>query len=195
MKHTFDRKLSIIALILTMLISIKINSQELIPLKVDNNWKYVKNEAVNGEIIKTDTVTSKVGKIVFFNNKKWFHMNELGDKYVVRNDEQGQYELDTLNTQKNGNFKEVLMFKNNESPKQISYTAYENIKITIESGTKLIKTEIGDFECIKYTLIPQEAKPGEIIEFYFKPGIGLIYHQWIEGEKITTCKLIEYNLK
>ena len=44
-------------------------------------------------------------------------------------------------------------------------------------------------------LIPQEVKQNEVIEFFFSPGIGLIYHKWIENEKVTSYELIEHNTK
>ena len=195
MKETLRKIFKLLTLIVTFSITVNINSQELIPLKVNNEWKYIEKETINGNTTITDTIKSKIEKIVTYNNKKWFYMNELGDKYIVRNDQQGQYELDTLETQKNGDFKEVLMFKNSDKDQKISYKAYGNIKIEKEIGTTKIKTKIGEFDCIKYLLIPQEAKPNEVIEFFFSPGIGLVYHKWIENNIITSYELIEYNVK
>lgn len=171
------------------------NSQELIPLKQGNSWKYSAVKTVNGNTEETDTVISVVGQPVVYNNKQWFHLNELGDEYIVRNDENGQYELDTLNTNENSDFAEVLMFKNPKGLKENSYFAYDIIKVTVDADTHLIKTSIGDFTCIKYTLIPQEAGDGEVIEFYIAPGVGVIFHKWITAEWIKTRLLVEYTLK
>ncbi|MBJ2175087.1 hypothetical protein JBL43_12615 [Aureibaculum sp. A20] len=180
---------------LAMFFSININSQELIPLQVNNSWKYIEKVKIKGKLIKTDTLISRVEKTMDFNNKKWFYMTELNSKYIVRNDEKGQYEIDTLRTQNNGDFKEVLMFRNDNKLNQNPYKVYETIKVKIDDKITLIKTEIGQFECIKYTIIPHEALENEFYEFYFKPGIGLIYHKWVENDKITTSELIQYNIE
>lgn len=195
MNLTHFKITTIILFLLTISFSININSQELIPLKVNNEWKYIEKETINGKTTITDTITSNVVKTATYNNKKWFYLNELGDTYLVRNNKQGQYELDTLSIQKNGDFKEVLMFKRNFTLEPISYIVFDDIKVNVESGTTQIKIEIGNFDCIKYSLIPQEAKQNEVIEFYFKPGIGLIYHKWIEKDIITTYELIEFNIE
>ncbi|WP_298782357.1 hypothetical protein [uncultured Polaribacter sp.] len=182
-------------LTLVMLFSLNIYSQDLIPLKVNNSWEYIEKIKVKGKIIKTNKLTSKIEKIVNFNNKKWFYMTELGYNYIVRNDQKGQYEIDTLRTLKNGDFKEVLMFRNPNKLNMDPYKVYEEIKIKIDNKKTVIKTELGKFECIKYTIFPNEQNENEFIEFYFKEGIGVIYHKWVEYDKITTCKLVRYDIK
>lgn len=195
MKKPFKKILKQLLLIIILSFTINSNAQKLIPLKVNNEWKYLEKETINGNTVITDTITSKIEKTVMYNNKKWFYMTELGDKYIVRNDKQGQYELDTLETQKNGAFKEILMFKRTNNNKSTSYSAYGNIKIVKDKGITKVKTKIGEFDCIKYSILPEQTNENEMIEFFFSPGIGLIYHKWIENLKTTSFELIEYSIE
>lgn len=170
-----------------------LNAQDLIPLKVGNSWTYIQEVSLNGELIEKDTIASSIEKSNVYNNKQWFFMNELGYDYIVRNGEEGQFELDTLKALDDGNFKEVLMFKKKVDNPQRSYQVYDDITVTLSENTFPVKTILGDFDCIKYTLDYQEKN--EYIEFYITPGIGVIQHRWFEKGKITTITLIDYDLK
>ncbi len=181
-------------LIITLFSSSKIHSQDLIPLKVNNEWTYLEKIITNNKV-KIDTITSKVEKTVTYNNKEWFFLNELGDDFIVRNDELGHHELDTLTTLKNGNYDEVLIFKNFKKNKSTSYDIYDDVKVTKAAGIFKIETPIGKFKCRKYSLTFEFNNFNEVIEFYFTPKIGLIYYKWIEEETTTTCELINYKLE
>ncbi len=181
-------------LIFILFISNNTNAQELIPLEVNNTWKYLQKEIVNGKTIKIDTLTSKVEKEVTYNNKKWFYLIELGDEYIVRNDKDGQYELDTLSKQANGNYKEVLFLKNDKNLKHNSYVVFEDIEISIENATTPIKTKIGEFKCIKYLIRTLNGTDGLINELYIKPGVGLVRHKRIEKDTTSICDLIGYSV-
>ncbi len=182
-----------ILVLLILLATLNLHSQELIPLKVNNNWKYIETVTINDKIVETDTLNSSIKSKLILNGKEWFLMEELGDEFIVRDDKEGQYEIDTLTTLKNGNFKEILMFKRPTRNTSISYHAFDDLTITIAPNTILIKTEAGDFNCIKYTIDYKEEN--EFIEFYIKPDIGVICHRRVENDTITTVKLLEYNLK
>lgn len=192
MKH---QKGTFFSIVFLLLISIDLHAQELIPLEVNNYWKYQTKIIQNKEVTQADTIVSRVGKTLTYNKKTWYFLNEFGHEYVVRNSEAGQYEIDSLSIEPNGNFKEVLMFKRPKKSKSSFYTAYDNINITIGKNRKIIKTSLGKFKCYKYTLTGENSDVDEKITIYIKPGIGIIYHSTENPYETTIYELIDYKLE
>ncbi len=93
-----------------VIFSSSIHSQDLIPLSKSNNWTYTKTNFINNEIIKKDTSYSFIEKTLKVNGKMWYVANEDGFKYIVRNEEKQQFELDSSKVDTYGNFKEFLVF-------------------------------------------------------------------------------------
>jgi len=96
--------------LLIFFLTISAHSQELMPLHVGNNWTYIRTEIKNGEVTKTDTVTSFIDKKVIINGKNWHTFHEDGFVFTLRNEGIHQYELDSSEINRNGTFREFIVF-------------------------------------------------------------------------------------
>lgn len=183
----------VVCLIL-LLFSLNIEAQNLIPLGLNNYWKYEQTTVENGKIISIDTVLNRVNGITTLNGKEWYLLNEFGDNFIVRNTAAGQMEIDTLSVNEDGEYDEIVMFKKPNKSKNLSYLAYDVNNVFIDKSPAIIKTSIGDYKCYKY-IITTEGVENESIETFICPGIGIIYQDWVIDEKHIKSKLVDFKIE
>ncbi len=126
------------------------------PLKVGNEWTFLKTYSVNGKIMGTDTVREEIVGEEDINGEEWFLLrsDDYVDQYITaRQDGIYKYfpDLDTA----------VLLYKYPAAAGDSYNSGYElasnnsliitPLQMTVDSTDEVLTVPYGQFKCYKYT--------------------------------------------
>ncbi len=126
------------------------------PLKVGNEWTFLKTFSVNGKIMGTDTVREEIAGEKDINGEEWFLLrsDDYVDQYITaRQDGIYKYfpDLDTA----------VLLYKYPAAAGDSYNSGYElasnnsliitPLQMTVDSTDEALTVPYGQFKCYKYT--------------------------------------------
>lgn len=157
--------------------SAQINTLEIMPLKVGNEWVYkVTDYEVSGQIEDQKEEIWTVVKDTVISNEKVFYTNE-GFSYLNRND--GLYTYDSTDST-------YTKFVKYPGIVGESFTTFSGERSTIISTNKMVTGPAGTFNCYQYSTIISSLLT-EVI--YFSPGSGLIKAEAIRKDSIQKTYL------
>lgn len=168
-------------------------SQDLIPLAVNNQWVFertiIKPE---GEVVK-DTIVDRIGKSMMINEKEWYVFGESENGPKVRNTPEGYYELDSMETDAFGNFRQQMLYKNSE--KSQTYKGGRGFIVCVSNRLHPVKSPVGNSDCYKYERRSVPYIPFYSEDIFISPGVGIVFREFVMESGLTVqFKLIDYEL-
>ncbi|NMH87519.1 hypothetical protein [Flavivirga algicola] len=179
------KKLTLILFILVINFTMT-SQEELIPLKVNNKWAYIKTDWINGKIVKKDTSYSFIKTSKIIDGKTWYVTNEDGYDYTIRDVNGEQFELDEEQN------KTFLVFGLPKRENERSYMVNQE-KVTVTKKLHKIKTRTSNFKCFKYEF-RDPSDSASFIDTYICPGVGIVKVQMGTENEKTELTLIDYNI-